>query len=458
MIADPASGPSAVDPATGQPPGAAPLPPPGGIGRFAAGASMVALAAMLANVLAYALRVGGNKVLNQDENGALGALIALLTVFTVLQIGTQTVCAVRMARADADPDRLIRTGLILSGGSGVLVALAAPAITAGLHLPGVGPILALAAAIVPLNATGAYLGLLQGTERFGRLAAGTLVAALGRSGGGLIGLALGHNATGTMLGVAAGCVLAVVVVRLLAGPARTDAGTRGAADLPVRLVEALAGCSAMLAMLALVNADLLLARAVLPASRAGEYAVGAILTNAAYWAPQVVAVVALPRLARGHPRALVISAAIISVTGIATVGGTALLSGFIIRVIAKDSYDGLSGELWLFAATGAAWALVNLLLTARIAARARWVAAPLWIAVGLEAALVLGGHPHSLLRTVGVALTVALLSVVVAVALHRWPGARPSDAGSERPVRGRHRPERVQRDQPAAGAGQSPGL
>ncbi|MFG1923826.1 oligosaccharide flippase family protein [Cryptosporangium sp. NPDC048952] len=391
-------------------------PQPTGVtaARFAAGATLVAVAAMAANVLAYGLRLGGNWLLDTDENGALGALIALLTVSSVLQVGTQTVAAVRTAKGDSDPERLVTIGVRLSLASSALLLLASPLLAAVLHLPSLWPAVALAAAVGPLNAIGIHMGLLQGSERFGRLAVVTAVAAVGRSGGGLIGLLVGRSAFWTLLGVAVGGAFALMAAYALSRPVRRST----AAGAP-RIVEVLGACSAMLAMLALVNADLLLARAVLPAGVSGEYAVGAILSNAAYWAPQVVAVVALPRLAQGQRRALLVGALVVGTTGLIGVLATVFAGDLAVRVAGKGDYAGLADEAWLFAAAGAGWALVNLFLTARIAAGSRWVAAPLWAAALVETLGVLAWRPYSLTHTATVALVTASLSVVVALLLTR---------------------------------------
>lgn len=395
------------------------------VGRFAAGAGLVAVAAMTANALAYVLRVAGSWLLDNDENGALGALVALLTVATVLQVGTQTAAAVRVARGDGGPARLVATGVRLSVVTSAALVLAAPALTAVLHLPGIWPALALAIAVGPLNAAGIHLGLLQGSERFGRLAVLTAVVALGRSGGGLVGLLLGRTAFATMAGVAAGGGLALVGAYLLSRPVRRSGANR--ATVAVRLGDVLAACGAMLAMLALVNADLLLARVVLPGDLTGEYAVGAILSNAAYWAPQVVAVVALPRLAKGQRRALLISFGVVGGTGLLAIGACVVAGGLAVGVAGKGDYAGLADEVWLFAAAGAGWALVNLLLTARIAAGARWIAAPLWVAAAVEALAVLAWRPYSLTHTAVIALGTAVASVLVGVVLaRRGPVRRPT--------------------------------
>lgn len=397
-------------------------PQPTGVtaARFAAGATMVAVAAMTANVLAYGLRLGGNWFLDTAENGALGALIALLTVSSVLQIGTQTVAAVRTAKGAGDPGRLVTIGVQLSLASSALLLLASPLLVSVLHLPSSWPAVALAAAVGPLNAIGIHLGLLQGSERFGRLAVATVIAAVGRSGGGLVGLLLGRSAFWTLLGVAVGGAFALVAAYALTRPVRLAPGV----GTP-RIVEVLGACSAMLAMLALVNADLLLARAVLPAGVSGEYVVGAILSNAAYWAPQVVAVVALPRLAQGQRRALLVGALVVGTTGLVGVLATLIAGDLAVRVAGKGDYAGLADEAWLFAAAGAGWALVNLFLTARIAAGSRWVAAPLWVAALVEALAVLAWRPYSLTHTATVALVTAAGSVLVGLVLLR---SRSSEA------------------------------
>jgi hypothetical protein len=138
--------------------------------------------------------------------------------------------------------------------------------------------------------------------------------------------------------------------------------------------------------------------------------------------------VALPRLAQGARRALPISMAVVGATGLAAVGACLVAADFAVRVASGgvDKYADLADEIWLFAAAGAGWALVNLLLTARIAAGARWIAAPLWIAAVVEALAVFAWRPYSLTHTAMVALGTSLASVVVAIVLNRRaaPAAR----------------------------------
>ncbi len=409
-------------------PGVPPVPPTGGLGRFATGAALVAVAATAVNVLGYVLALAGARLLDPASYGEYASLLALLTVFTVPQIGVQTVAAIHTARGDASPSALVRTALVTSAVTGTAVLATAPAVVAVLHLRSGLPVLLLALATVPLNAAGAHLGLLQGRERFARLGLGMLVLGVGRVGGGLAGLAIGRSVVATLAGVLVGGALAWAL--LWASTRRGDAGKPGGGWRYAREVAAV--CGASLAMMALLHADLLLARAVLPGDEAGRYAVGAVLTKAAFWAPQVIAVVALPRLARGHAGTLGVGLCAVAAVGAVTVAGTALLGETAVRVAGGAAYLDLALSAWLFAAAGTAWALVNLVTTARIAAGARWVAVPLWTAIAVEAGLVLAWRPHSLTHTVLAALAVAGGTVAAGVLLRRRD--RRSGAPDRRPA------------------------
>ena len=83
------------------------------------------------------------------------------------------------------------------------------------------------------------------------------------------------------------------------------AGRACRAGLRAPLAAALRASGALLGFVLLLNLDLLLARHHLTAAHAGEYAVGAIFAKVAFWLPQGVGVVLLPRLAdEAHRRRL----------------------------------------------------------------------------------------------------------------------------------------------------------
>jgi len=61
----------------------------------------------------------------------------------------------------------------------------------------------------------------------------------------------------------------------------------------------------------LLNLDVLLARQALPAALSGVYAVALVLNKIAYWLPQAVGVIALPRLADAANRRRVVRTALL---------------------------------------------------------------------------------------------------------------------------------------------------
>ena len=428
---DPASD-QAPDPASDQAPEPASTGADAGGRRrqVAVGAAAVAVASTAGNALGYALILVGARLLSPADFGAYGALLALLTVCIVLQIGLQTVAAVRIARRDADPRQLVRVGAQCSGLAAAVLVVASPAITLALHLDSVVPVLLLAAATLPLNLVGTYLGLMQGAERFSRLALGLIAVQIGRVGGGLIGLGISRDIGVAFVGIVVGSALATIACWALARPVLHPPRAAGhPAIRQVGLAEALKASAAMLGMLAMVNADLLLARAFLPANDAGAYAVGAVLTKIAFWAPQVVTVIALPRLAKGRAGTLKIAAAAVGATGLVSVAGCAVLGDLAVRVAGGAAYSGLAPQAWLFAASGSALALVNLVVNARIATGGRWVAAPLGAAIVVEAAVVAAWTPHTLTRIISTAVTVAIVSVAINALLHRGDHAPAGQPG-----------------------------
>jgi O-antigen/teichoic acid export membrane protein len=91
----------------------------------------------------------------------------------------QLVAARRTAARTApggDP-RLGVLGLAAGAAAGLVVVLAAPLLEEYLHLGGPWPAVALGASLVPAGGVSAVQGVLQGGERFGRLALVLVVAA-----------------------------------------------------------------------------------------------------------------------------------------------------------------------------------------------------------------------------------------------------------------------------------------
>jgi len=386
-----------------------------GLGR--AGFTVTAANAA-ANLLAYLVPMLGARSLAPADLGALATALALVAIATIPGIGVQTAVAVAVARSGGVVRGAARLSWATAAGCGGAVLLASPAIAAWLRLPVAVPPL-LAAMTVPAVLAGWPLGVLQGREQFGRLAAGTVLLAVGRYGGVLAGLAAGAGATGA---VALGALVAwstppsVWWLLRSAGAARS---APGAAELRGRAVFAAA--SASLAILVASYADLILARRLLPAGQSGAYAVGAVLTRAAIWAPQVVTILALPRLARGRDASLRVGLALVGTAGAGLVAATAAAGGLAVRAIGGAGYAAELGRLApCFVLVGALYAVTVFLLNAQLAAGARWPSVGVWAVVAGLPVVVAVVRPAGLAQMAACAAGAAAVSVLTTGAAVWW--------------------------------------
>ncbi|WP_255510239.1 polysaccharide biosynthesis protein [Micromonospora sp. AP08] len=383
------------------------------------------------NALAYLVPVLAARRLDAAELGVLATALGLVAIASVPGLGLQLAVAVHHARhGRTTARRATLTTAALSGG--VLVA-ATPLLATVLRIPAEVPAL-LAVTTVAVVLSSRWLGELQGGQRFLRLALGMALLAAGRYGGVILGLLLGAGLTGSLL---AGALLAALtplaLARLTAAPAPHEgAATEPTAAAPAPALSAaqvVTGCGATLAMLVVSYADLLLARQLLPPAESGAYAVGTVLAKGALWAPQVVTVLALPRLARGDRRSRTVALALTGACGLVLVLASALGGGLAFRLAGGEDYVRLGAHAPVFAAIGALYAMVFVLLNAQVAAGARRPAAPLWTAaVGL---VVVAGAiaPHTFTGLLWSALGTAVAALVAMAVTSRRPASCAAGGG-----------------------------
>jgi O-antigen/teichoic acid export membrane protein len=282
-----------------------------------------------------------------------------------------------------------------------------------------------------------WLGELQGDQRFVRLAAGMAILALGRYAGVIGGLVFGAGLTGSLL---AGVVTSYAALPILLWIARAGADPERRPHVPreaeLGLRSVLTAGVATLAMLVVSYADLILARLLLSAEDSGAYSVGTVLTKGAIWAPQIVTVLALPRMARRDRNTLTVTLAVVGACGLVLFAASAVAGELAFRLAGGPAYAPLGGYAPFFAATGALYAVLFVLVNAQIATGARWPSAPLWAAmVGLVVVAVFLA-PRTVPGIMWTALATAMAATLTmgARSLIR-PGAR-SDRGSRRSVDG----------------------
>jgi O-antigen/teichoic acid export membrane protein len=379
------------------------LPPKEG-GIAPAGAA-IAIAGAIVNVLGFIVP-GLAAHRSPADVSALTALLGIGGIASVAGLGLQTAVAVRWARQGPIPNLRRMTALTAAATAGAFL-LATPIAAVALHLSPAA-MLFTAASIVAVVAASPSLGELQGSLRFSQLAVGMVLLAVARYGGIILGLLAGSSVTTSL---AFGAVVAWIVVPVLAalagGPSHVDSGER------LRARDIVAASSASLITLAISYADVILARGLLPETVSGAYSVGNLLTKGALWAPQVVTVLALPRLAQRRQGALQLAVGLVAACGAVLVVGSTLLSSLAINVAGGHQYAYLAPYAGRFAAVGALYAVVFVLVNAEIAAGVRRPAAPLWIALvalGLAARFV---FPHTLGGVLTASLATATITTVV---------------------------------------------
>lgn len=352
---------------------------------LASGSVVVAAALGVAQAFAYVVSVVAARTIGPAQFGTLAAMLALLLIGNVVALGLQAVSARHLVNTgDARRGPISAYLLRLGAFTGVLVFIAtvaiAPLLYWLLNLEGWLPLLWVALTLIPLTWVGSQLGVAQGYEDYWRLAGVYASVGIGRGFGGVLGAVMGETASSTLMGICIGTWIGALsgrfIVRRLLGSTRTQ--------IPHMFNETLHATHALLALFLLTNIDVVIARAILSPDEAGVYGVGSIIAKVAFWLPQFVTVVAFPHLAdKRRTRALAVT--LVSVAGLGTIVilATWLLPTLVVGFVGGPSYDELIPIAWMFAAIGAAFALAQALLMARIAIDDRWAVAALWAAIVL---------------------------------------------------------------------------
>jgi O-antigen/teichoic acid export membrane protein len=347
-----------------------------GLPTHVAGTGAVAVGTIFANALGYLLTVIAARVLGPAEFGAFGALLALVIADSVAALAVQATTARATARGHAVVP-VVRSGLAIALAVGVVLGLISPLLREFLQLSSVVPAVAVAVGIVALTATAPALGIVQGAERFPVLAAMVAGQALLRVAGGLAGMAIEPTAAGALVGIAVGLVVAGIGCWLVARPPLwpTELHTLGAS---VRSTIASGGM--LLGFVLLTNADVFLARHVLPAQQSGLYAAGNVFTKIAFWLPQFVPLVAFPAMTDPHRRKGAVRLGLLAVIGCGAVliAGVAVMSSLAVAIVAGDQYAALSPWAAWFTALGALLAVAQLLVYAHLASGDRLTTAVVW--------------------------------------------------------------------------------
>ena len=377
----------------------------------AKGLIFVGAATLVGNAAAYLLSIVAARALVPAEFGALGAMLGILIIVATLSMAVQTLTARRVSTAGANRAEVEGQSIRFSLLVGALVVVGGLLLAWPLGPVFSIPYAALAMGIASVGfvvfGTGS-LGIAQGREEHLRFSYGFLANGFGRAFVGIAFVIIWPSITGIALGLLVGCAIGAIISYLIICPR-----TWSRAIAPGGTSEYLHIAHALIVLFTLTNVDVLLARIFLTPDQSGEYSVGVLLAKIAFFLPNAIIIVLFPKMSAANSRRTVLVATgLTAIVGLVVTAVSFLLGSLVIRILGGAQYVDLGSEAWLFALEGSAFALVQVLLYARLAAQDRRAAASVWVAlVVLVATVVLWRH-NSVAEIVTTVVAISLLLTV----------------------------------------------
>jgi O-antigen/teichoic acid export membrane protein len=200
--------------------------------------------------------------------------------------------------------------------------------------------------------------------------------------------------------------------------------------------EALHNSQALLAFFALSNADVIVARNVLPDHQAGLYAGGLILTKAVLFLPQFVIVVAFPAMSTPAERRRALTRSLTLVAALGAIGTVAAagLSGLTLVFVGGSEYAEIQDRLWVFAILGTVLSMLQLLVYSVLARRGQRSVYLVWVALVALVGLGLTADTIDQLLAVVVAVDGALFAALLVLSLWLVRDPEPTAAPVDTPT------------------------
>lgn len=391
---------------------------------MAKGMLFVGAATLLGNGTAYLLSMVAARILSPADFGALGALLGLLVIIATLGISTQALTARRVSTA-ASADRAdvegqaIRLSVFVAIAIVIGAALLAWPVSAIFTIP----IVAVFTGVSSLGFVvigSAAMGIAQGREEHIKLSIAFIANTAGRAFGGILGVVLLQSVTGVGVGILIGCAVGAAIAYQLISPRTFSSKLTDGIGIEFGHVA-----HALIVLFTLTNIDVLLARVFLTEDLSGEYSVGVLLAKIAFFLPNAIIIVLFPKMSSGNTRrALYIAAGLTAMVGMAITLASVVAGELIIGILGGAQYDELGSEAWLFALEGSAFALVQVLLYARLAAQDRRAVLAVWGALAVLAVIVVGWRHNTVAEIVTSVVAVSLALTVVGFILDRRQASR----------------------------------
>jgi O-antigen/teichoic acid export membrane protein len=397
--------------------------------RFGRATTVMIGLTLLASVTNYGSNVIFSRLLSPASYGDLTALIAFSVIAAVPTGAAQTIVAERIAvlLADGEHDRvryLIRHAVAHIGmialTLGLVYALCIPLLKQALSLQALGPAIALAPLLVLSFLIPVAFGVLQGMERFVALGAMMLAVAMSRVVIGVPWTLAGGGAGGALFGQALGCLLVLGATAYLSRNyvlrAGTGAARAGLRRRPDRRTLAAGGVFIGFALIS--NLDVLLAKLMLSAHAAGEYAALVTVEKIVIFLPGAVAVVMVPSAAKAmhldgsSRRVLRIAALLVAVTTSVVAVPAALAPHMLLRLMFGPKYVGAAAGVLPIVCAGTCLALLYLLVVYTVAIQDRRLVWLLAAGVVVQVSSIVALHASPAQVATVQASVIALLLIV----------------------------------------------
>ena len=386
---------------------------------LAKGLVFVGAATVVGSGAAFLLSMVAARVLTPDEFGALGALLGMLVIISTISIATQAVVARRVAvssgqeRASVEGEA-VRLSILV----GIVIVLAGVLLAWPLGTAFAIPTAAVATGIASLGFVvvgSAAMGIAQGREEHVRLSWAFLANQLGRAIGGIVGVLVLQSVLGVGVGVLIGCAIGAAIAYRIACPGVWGSSlSRGVTTEFLHVVHALA------VLFTLTNVDVLLARLFLDGAASGEYSVGVQLAKIAFFLPNAIVIVLFPKMTSGdNRRAVYIATGLTALVGVFITAFSFVFGDLVARILGGAQYTELGSEIWLFALEGSAFALVQVLLYARLATQDRKAVIAVWAALIVQVGVIVLWRHDSLVEIVTTVVAVSLVLTVAGLFMDR---------------------------------------
>jgi O-antigen/teichoic acid export membrane protein len=345
------------------------------------GGALLFASATLVNAGNYLFNLLLGRWLGPAAFADLSLIVTLFLVTSFLTAGLQIPVArfVAVYTADVNPQRVAdlrrwarRAAFALGGGLLALCVAGAPAWSHFFDTASPAPFVIFGLFVPFYLAQGVDRGVLQGSTRFGWLAATYQVEMWSRLALSVLLVGLGMAVNGAVLGIGLSFVATWLAARPVGGrlPAAGTLGRDTRGELAAFAVPVLVG---QLGQILINNSDILIVRHFFAATEAGHYAALALIGRIVFFATWSVVTAMLPLAAqrhrRGEPHRVLLYAALGAVLGVSAivVGAAFQAPGQIVNLLFGPQYLAVAPLLGPYALATMFFALANVVVSYRLA-------------------------------------------------------------------------------------------